>query len=132
MSEIRTTRTAAKQAKFLENLAENGIISAAAKACGLSRRTLYDWRAADLAFAAAWDEALQIGLDTLQDEAIRRAVVGEELPQFFNGPRRITPRKYSDLLLMFLLRHHRPQQYAVPSPATREPPTLTISANAGD
>jgi len=28
MSEIRTTRTAAKQAEFLENLAENGTISA--------------------------------------------------------------------------------------------------------
>lgn len=118
MTVTRTHRTTAKGTQFLTHLSECGNVSAAAKACDLPRQTLYDWRAADPAFAAAWDKAREIGLDALEDEAIRRAVVGEELPEFWNGSKRITPRKYSDLLLMFLLRHRRPQQYNLP-PSSR-------------
>ena len=127
MSQIRTTRTAAKRSQFLARLTDCGSISAAARDCDIPRQTLYDWRAADPAFAAAWDHAREIGLDALEDEAIRRAVIGDELPAFFSGGKRIVPRKYSDLLLMFLLRHRRPNRYAEQTGPDPQPESLTIT-----
>ena len=106
-----TFRTTKKKAEFLDLLAETGNVSAAALACNLPRRTLYSCRATDPDFAAAWDESLEIGLDALEDEAIRRAAVGVEEPVFQCGLKCGTTRKYSDLLLIFLLKSRRPRRY---------------------
>ena len=105
----RTIRTPARKAAFLEALAESGIVTAAIGAAGLSRRALYDWRNEDPIFAADWEEALEIGLDSLQDEAIRRARDGIEQPIYQQGLRVGSVHKYSDLLLMFLIKHCRPR-----------------------
>lgn len=43
---------------FLLALERSGLIRASARACGLGRRTVYDQRQRDPAFAAAWDAAL--------------------------------------------------------------------------
>ena len=54
---------------------------------------LYRERSADPDFAKAWQDAQQLGLDSLEDVANARA------------------RKESDTLLIFLLKAHRPEKY---------------------
>lgn len=81
------------RAAFLAALAVQGNVSAAAQAAKVGRRTVYDLRAADPAFAAAWDKALEEGADALEAEARRRAFAG------------------SDTLLIFLLKGARPERY---------------------
>jgi hypothetical protein len=71
---------------FLRVLAECGHVSASAEAAGIGRAALYKWRQDDPNFAAAWEEALVVGADALEDEAKRRAMDG------------------SDALLIFLLK----------------------------
>lgn len=73
--------------------------------------TFYLIRQREPEFAAAWEEALQIGLDRLEDEAIRRAVDGNEEPVFYQGQQVGMVRKYSDGLLTTLLKAHRPARY---------------------
>src|ERR1700756_5465712 len=88
-----TRRTIQKRQQFLELLSESGNVRASCAALNLCRSTLYQWRASDSAFAAAWDSALELGADGLEDEARRRAMAG------------------SDILLMFLLKALRPEKY---------------------
>ena len=68
-------------------------------------------KATDPAFAAAWDDALEAAVDQLEAEARHRAIDGVEQPHFHQGKVCGTVRKYSDALLMFLLRAHRPETY---------------------
>ena len=116
MASARTTRTPKKRAAFLAELAARGNVSDAAAAAGVPRQTVYDWRAADPAFAAAWDAALDQAADTMEREAFRRAVEGVEEPVYGRVAKdsdgeigRIT--KYSDTLLIFLLKGARPEKY---------------------
>jgi len=107
---------------FLHRLMNTGNISAAVRDSGLSRSTVYFWRAHDPEFAARWDEALAEATDKLVFEARRRALDGIEEVQYFKGEPVGTIRKYSDQLLMFLLRAYRPAVYRssarqVPDPA---------------
>ncbi len=107
-----------KRQKFLEALAECGNVTSAAKAACITPRRLYQVRAKDEAFAAEWDECAELGTQALEDEARRRAYEGVEEP--VTSVRGIvhnddgTPlmvRKYSDTLLIFLLKGARPQKY---------------------
>lgn len=91
----RTKHTAEKGEALLEKLSRGYSITSACKAEAIHRRTYYDWREADPAFAAAADEAIDAGIDLLEDEAKRRAV----------GP------MGSDTLLIFLLKSKRPSVY---------------------
>ena len=60
-------------------------------------------------FAAQWREALEEGTDLLEAEARRRAVTGVDKPVFYKGEVVGSITKYSDRLLMFLLRAHDPK-----------------------
>ena len=75
-----------------------------------------------------------LGLDALEDEAIRRAREGVVEPVFQAGLHCGNVRKYSDLLLIFLLKSRRPHRYAgaIPrdSPAV-PPPLITLSHPSG-
>ena len=62
-------------------------------------------------FAAQWDNALEEGTDLLEAEARRRAVTGIDKPVYYKGEVVGSITKYSDRLLMFLLRAHRPQKF---------------------
>ena len=62
-------------------------------------------------FAAQWDDALGEGVDILEAEARRRAVTGVDKPVYYKGEVVGSITKYSDRLLMFLLRAHRPQKF---------------------
>jgi len=96
---------------FLHFLAQSGSVTYASGRAGIERRTLYRRRAGDEAFAAQWDEALQLGIDRLQDDAMQRALHGTERPLFRNGKRVGSTQQYDNKLLQFLLRAHRPEVY---------------------
>jgi hypothetical protein len=97
--------------EFIEALAETGNVSVACKSIGASRRAMYHLREKDEAFAAAWNAALEMGADALEDEANRRAREGVEEPVFYRGTCCGYVRRYSDVLLMFLLKGLRPHKY---------------------
>jgi hypothetical protein len=81
------------QRAFLAALGQTGSVTEAAAAAKIGRITAYDTRRGDPLFAAAWDQALDVAADTLEDEARKRAFAG------------------SDVLLMFLLKGIRPQKW---------------------
>jgi hypothetical protein len=96
---------------FLAALEETGSVSAAAKAAKISRVTVYAHKRDDPDFAKEWDEALDRAADTLEDEARRRAHDGVDEDIYYKGEKVGTVRKYSDVLLMFLLKGIRPQKW---------------------
>jgi transposase-like protein len=96
---------------FLTQLAETGNVSASADEAGLPRHQVYDWRRQDEAFARRWEDALMVAVDKLAFEARRRALDGVEEVRYFQGEPVGSIRKYSDQLLMFLLRAYDPDTF---------------------
>lgn len=74
--------TKRRRALFLDKLKATGSVTKAAVAGEIGRRSWYDLRDRDPAFAEVWDEAEAAFIDQVESEGIRRAVVGidEELP----------------------------------------------------
>ncbi len=104
-------RSARRRRLFLAALSETAIVAEACRAGGAARGSFYRWRYDDPDFAEDWNRALDIGLSTLEDEAIRRARDGVAAPVFYGGVQVATVRRFSDRLLMFLLKAHRPDIY---------------------
>lgn len=77
----------------------------------MHRSTAYEARESDEAFAAAWDDAIEAATDALELEARRRAVEGTDRPVFYQGGEVGYVREYSDTLLIFLLKAHRPKKF---------------------
>jgi hypothetical protein len=107
--------TKARQECFLQTLAETGSVIDAVCVAGTSRTRVYELRKVDPAFSAAWAEAEDIAADRLEDEARRRAVEGVPEPVVSGGKlvrddsgQPIAVRRYSDGLLMALLKARRP------------------------
>lgn len=112
--------------RFLSALAVTGNITASVRESGLARSTVYFWRDHDHEFAKSWDDALAEATDKLAYEARRRALDGIEVVQYFQGEPVGTIRKYSDQLLMFLLRAYRPAIY---KPGSRQGPDKVRDAS---
>jgi hypothetical protein len=70
---------------FLASLREMPVVSRACGVVGIERSTAYRRRDADEAFAAAWDDAMEAGVDKAEQEAFRRAVHGYEEPLTHQG-----------------------------------------------
>lgn len=83
--------------KFIDSLSKGCTINEACKAAHVGRRTMYDYRRDDPAFAARWDEAREARVDLLEQEANARAMDR-------NDP------KSADLL-RFLLRGYRRETF---------------------
>ena len=106
--------TAEKREQFLQALADSGSVTAAVATAGTSRTRVYELRKTDAAFAAAWDEAEEIAIDRLKDEARRRAIEGVAEPLVSAGKlvrgdddQPIMVQRYSDNLLLALLKARR-------------------------
>lgn len=99
-----------KRTAFLEAYAEQGTISHAAKSVGIDRSTHYEWLE-DPAYAARFSEAHERSIEALEREGRRRAIEGTEEPVYQGGRMVGTIRKYSDTLLIFLLKAARPGTY---------------------
>lgn len=108
----RTKLTPEKTEKFLTVLADTANVSKAARAIKMARGYLYEVKAKDEGFSAAWDAAVKLGTAALEDEAARRAMEGTLKPVFYRGEKCGTIREYSDTLLIFLLKARDPDKYA--------------------
>lgn len=106
---------------FFAHLAEKGSVAYAANRSGIDRRTAYRLKAADEAFAARWEEALQVGVERLQDDAMRRAIDGTDRPVWRAGKQVGSVKQYDNKLLQFLLKAHRPEIYGDRSRAGAPP-----------
>ena len=100
------------QPLFLDALSRTGNVSAAADAARIDRTTAYAARKRSREFYEAWEMALDRGGDILEAEARRRAIQGTEEPVYYQGQIVGSVRKYSDTLLIFLLKAHKPAKYA--------------------
>lgn len=108
----RTKLTRKKRDEFIQKLsATGGNVSAAARQVGMSRGYVYELKGLDAEFAQAWDEAVEAGIDDLEQEARRRAYEGTDEPVFYQGVEVGTVRRYSDTLTIVLLKAHRPEKY---------------------
>ena len=96
---------------FLEALSEGLNVREACRRAGTHPSTVYNHRAADEAFRACWNRAMERGTELLEQEAVRRAYHGVEKPVFYKGEQCGTVQDYSDSLLMFVLRARRPELY---------------------
>jgi hypothetical protein len=115
----RTKRTIQRAREdFIAGLTEGLSITGACMKANVPRQTAYDWRKADEAFRAEWDDALDAGSDVLEDEAFRRAYHGFTEPVVAQGRLAkdedgnvLTVRKYSDTLMCLLLKGRKPDRF---------------------
>lgn len=96
---------------FLATLEKTANVSHAAKLCRMSRSRLYEIKHEDDAFSAEWDSAVEVAVDLLEKEARRRGMLGVKKPVYQGGRRVGYIQEYSDVLLIFLLKAHRPSKY---------------------
>lgn len=105
-----------KKRAFLAAYARLGNVTQAATAAGIDRSTHYAWLREEGpegdAYRAAFAQAEEEAADWLEAEARRRAVEGVEEPVYQGGKKVGTVRRYSDTLLIFLLKGARPDKYA--------------------
>lgn len=136
-----TKLTPKRRAAFLAALAETGNVTESARAAGVARPHVYEWKRDDSSFAAAWDDALEQAADVMEREALRRAVEGTRRLKFDRSGKPILipvfgpdgrpvyrvdsdgnttdqlemapyiENEYSDTLLIFLLKGARPEKY---------------------
>jgi hypothetical protein len=108
---MRTIRTPEKRAAFLSALADCGNVADAARQAAIARNALYLWKRDDSEFAAEWEAALIAGGETLEEEAVRRARDGWDEPVWYKGEQVGIVRRYSDTLLIFLLKGLMSEKY---------------------
>lgn len=116
-------RSPAVEEAFLDGLRACHSVSRSAWAAGIHESTAYNWRNDSLAsrdeetgelkddFAKRWDVAYEAGVDTLEQEAVRRARDGVEKPVYQGGIMVGTITEYSDTLMGLVLRGKRPGRY---------------------
>lgn len=101
-----------RQTEFLLAFVQVGTIRAAAEMCGFTSNCCSDWRARDPSFEARFVQAKRDAADLLEEEARRRAVEGVLDPVFYKGEVCGHVRKYSDGLLIKLLKAYRPERFS--------------------
>ena len=74
-------------------------------------RSQHYWWLKKPAYAQAFAEAREEACDALESEARRRAVKGVRRPVYYKGKLIGYIRKYSDTLLIFLMKAARPDKY---------------------
>ena len=117
-----------KQRVFLTVYAELGNVKAAAQAAKVARRSHYYWLEQP-EYAVAFASVREVAVECLEPEVRHRAVEGVEEPVIYRGKlcyqkdldpetgemrttgKLLTTRRYSDTLLIFLLKAERPDKY---------------------
>jgi hypothetical protein len=109
--DVVAATTAASKAKFLEAFVQLGNVAAACAEAGVGRRTHYDWLKDD-GYKAVFADAVDEAADLLEGEARRRAMRGVQETVYHQGVECGMRTRYSDGLLVFLLKGARPEKYA--------------------
>lgn len=105
-----------KKKIFLEELSSCAGLQKAAEKAKIPYKTILQLRQDDAKFAADIAEALSQRALILENEAIRRAVCGEEEPIFYRGKLVGAKTKRSDTLLLSLLKANYPEKYGDKKP----------------
>ncbi|WP_375247040.1 hypothetical protein [Qipengyuania pacifica] len=111
----RNSITAGRQRAFIAHLAATGIVTQAAMHIGASMEALYKLRNRPGAdeFSAAWDAAVERGVQRLEDCALARAIDGvPEWKTDRDGGLITYGVKHNEALVMFFLRNRRPERYS--------------------
>ncbi len=106
--------TPERQRGFIEALADTGSVKRAAHAVNMAPEGAYLLRRHPEAgeFRKAWEAALALGVQRLEDIAMERALEGVEVPIYSYGKLVGARRVHNDRLLMFLLRNRASQRFA--------------------
>ena len=106
--------SAAVQRAFIEALAETGSVEAACRRVNRASVGAYLLRRHPEAdsFRKAWQAALDLGMQRVEDVAMDRALNGVEVPVYAYGKIIGTRTVYNDRLLMFMLRNRAPKRFA--------------------
>lgn len=96
---------------FLNALSQTGNVLLACKSAKVIRRTAYKHKGIHPSFRRRWEEAQEEAVEALEAEAWRRATKGVEEPVWHQGRQVGAVRKYSDTLLIFLLKGNAPTKY---------------------
>jgi hypothetical protein len=113
----RTKATAATwRQPFLEAYEKTGIVTLSAKAAAVHVRTVYREIDKSAEFKKQFEEAREKAVDALEAAALLRATQGIEEPVWMKNENGVpvkvdTLRRYSDTLLIFLLKANRPAKY---------------------
>lgn len=122
----RSTRSTRKKRepwkpKFIAALRTVPNVRAACEAADIDRSLAYQQRQRDEAFALAWHDALEEGLDAMERIAHVRATAGQRMTKTKTVTRKLASgdveetttteheNHISDILLMFLLKRYRPE-----------------------
>ncbi len=100
-----------KKGRFLKAYIQTASISRAAIVAKIDRGRHYQWLKEDPDYKEAFEEAQEVAIQGLEDEAIRRAYEGVDEPVYQQGEQVGTIRRYSDTLMIFLLKAFRPGKY---------------------
>lgn len=100
-----------KKRAFLAAYARTGNVSEAARIAGVNRMSHYNWLADDERYADVFAHAHDIAIEYLEAVARQRATEGWLEPVFHKGEVVGHVRKFSDTLLIFLLKGARPETY---------------------
>jgi hypothetical protein len=113
-------------AVFLTWLSKGYLPGVAAQKIGVSRTTVFNWRRSDAQFAEAWDEAVEMAYDLVEQEVMRRAVEGYDRPVFQKGEFVGMERQYSDALALAMLGARRRAVYGKTQNNDDKETTVTI------
>lgn len=102
------TLVSAKREIFLKALSELPTVARASEAAGIPKTIAYRWRKEDPLFARAWDDALESGVDRMEQAVMQRVIDG----------------KCTDILAIFMLKSWRRDRYS-------DRAQLEITGNAG-
>lgn len=100
-----------KKRAFLESFSMLGSITAAAEAAEIHRTLHYKWLEDDADYRDAFGRASELAGDYLESKAIERATEGWEEPVWHQGQQVGAVRKFSNTLLIFLLKGAKPEKY---------------------
>ena len=104
----KTWQESTKLVLVVRELMKHGNVSQALRKAKAGRGWVYRRRKEDADYHDAFEEARLCGIEVLKDEAHRRAYEGILEPVFYQGDEVATVRKYSDTLLMFLIKQADP------------------------
>jgi len=102
-----------RQRRFIEALSVTGSVKAAAHRVNMTPEGAYLLRRHPEAgeFRAAWEAALALGVQQLEDVALERALHGTEVPVYSYGKLVGSRIKHNDRLLMFMLKNRAPTRF---------------------
>lgn len=118
---------------WINEFVRTGRQDKACKAAGIPRQTVYKRTRQDVEFGKFVQEVRDMTMDSLEDEAIRRARDGWNEPQYFKGELQGFVRKYDSGLLTFMLMHGRPEKYRpkkeveLSTNPSAKPPTINLT-----